>query len=89
MVASDLPVFRELLTNGENALLVEPGNAGSLADAILMLAKDPERRQHIVENVRRMRFGEQVWPEIARKTAGVYASLMAHTHDAPAAVARE
>ncbi len=76
VVASDLPVFRELLTDGKNALLVPPGDAGALAEAILRLAHSPEGRHQLEEEVREMRFGQEVWPEIARKTAEVYTSLM-------------
>ena len=88
VIASDLPVFRELLTDGENALLMPPGDARALADAILSLARDPERRHELERQVKEMRFGQEVWPEIARKTAGVYASLMPGS-DSAGAVANE
>lgn len=42
IVASDLPSFREVLVHGENALLVPPGDAESLARAIENLLADPE-----------------------------------------------
>ena len=41
VVASDLPAIREVLRDGENALLVEAGNAEALAAAIARLAADP------------------------------------------------
>jgi glycosyltransferase involved in cell wall biosynthesis len=47
IVASDLPALREVLTDGENALLVEPGNAAQLADAIGRLLHDPELAQRL------------------------------------------
>ena len=41
IVASDLPAIREVLRDGENAILVEPGSPQALADAIGRLASDP------------------------------------------------
>jgi glycosyltransferase involved in cell wall biosynthesis len=41
IVASDLPAIREVLTDGRTALLVPPGDAGALADAIDRLRRDP------------------------------------------------
>ena len=44
VVASDLPVFRELLTDGEDALLVKPGDAAALAAATLRVLRDAALR---------------------------------------------
>jgi glycosyltransferase involved in cell wall biosynthesis len=40
IVASDLPALREVLKDDENALLVEPGDAGRMAEAIERLLAD-------------------------------------------------
>ncbi len=40
IVASDLPAFREVLTDGETAILVRPGDAAALAGALQRLASD-------------------------------------------------
>jgi glycosyltransferase involved in cell wall biosynthesis len=40
VVASDLPALREVLKDGDNALLVAPGDAGQMADAIKRLLHD-------------------------------------------------
>jgi glycosyltransferase involved in cell wall biosynthesis len=42
LVTADTPAARELLTDGESALLVPPGDAGALAAAVRRLAADPE-----------------------------------------------
>jgi glycosyltransferase involved in cell wall biosynthesis len=42
IIASDLPAIREILRDGENALLVEPGNAAAIADAMRRLIDGPE-----------------------------------------------
>ena len=42
LVTADTPGARELLADGESALLVPPGDAEALADALRSLAADPE-----------------------------------------------
>lgn len=42
IVASDLPAFREVLRDGENALLVEAGNPQALVAGITRLKQDPD-----------------------------------------------
>ena len=45
IVATDVPGTRTIARDGENAVLVPPGDAAALADAIAALAQDPERRR--------------------------------------------
>jgi glycosyltransferase involved in cell wall biosynthesis len=72
IVASDLPVFRELLTDRENALLVDPQNSAKLAGALIELAQDPALRQRLARSVHAMEFGDQSWRLIAKKTIEAY-----------------
>jgi glycosyltransferase involved in cell wall biosynthesis len=72
IVATDLPVFRELLTNGENALLVPPLDAAALGEALAELLQDAALREGLAERVRAMRFGDESWLVIADKTVAVY-----------------
>ena len=53
IVASDLPAIREVLTHRENALLVAPGEADSLAAAIRILLDDSELAQTLADNAYR------------------------------------
>jgi glycosyltransferase involved in cell wall biosynthesis len=76
IVASDLAVFRELLTNGENALLVDPQDPHELAGALIKLTEDSALREALAESVRTMNFGAQSWSLIAKKTAQAYESLL-------------
>lgn len=42
LIASDLPIITDLATNGVEALLVKPGSAKAIKDAMLELRDDPE-----------------------------------------------
>jgi len=76
IVASDLPVFRELLRDRDNALLVDPQNPDELADALIELAQDASLREHLSSRVRAMDFGDRSWLTIAQKTSQVYRSAL-------------
>ena len=77
VIASDLPVFRELLSNRETALLVPPGDVDELAQSIGTLLNDSQLRQELSERVRAMNFGPQMWQKIATGTLQVYSAALA------------
>jgi glycosyltransferase involved in cell wall biosynthesis len=77
IVASDLPVFRELLTHRGNALLVDPQNPSALADALLELTNHSSLRRQLAANVQAMNFGDQSWIAIARATNNFYLDILA------------
>lgn len=72
IVASDLPVFRELLVNRENALLIDPQNSTQLATALIDLSRNSTLRNQLAAQVRAMNFGNQSWKDIAEKTLQSY-----------------
>jgi len=76
IVASDLPVFRELLTDRENALLVDPQDSLKLAGALIELTQDAALRERLAGKVRQMNFGDHSWHSIARKTMQAYESVL-------------
>jgi glycosyltransferase involved in cell wall biosynthesis len=47
LVTADTPAVRELLVDGESALLVPPGDPAALADALRRVAGDPETRKRL------------------------------------------
>lgn len=71
VVTSDLPVFREYLVAGRDAMLIEPGDVGGLAAALLLTMENADVRQQLVKA------GAQVaarftWQESARQHVAIY-----------------
>jgi glycosyltransferase involved in cell wall biosynthesis len=52
VIATSVGSIPEVVRNGREALLVPPRDAGALADAILELAADPQRRRTLGERAR-------------------------------------
>jgi glycosyltransferase involved in cell wall biosynthesis len=50
LVTSDLPLFREFLTDGETAELARPGDADGVAHRILQLLNSPSACDQMIEN---------------------------------------
>ena len=76
IVASDLPSIREVLTDGSNALLIPPGDAGALADAIARLLADPE----LAATLARAAKGEvpaYSWERRAERLEALFADVIA------------
>jgi phosphatidylinositol alpha-mannosyltransferase len=74
VVTSDLPVFREYLVAGRDALLVPVGDVDALADALLAVLTDDRLRTTLTAA------GWQVaqrftWADSARRHLEIYATL--------------
>jgi len=75
IVATDLPVFRELLIDRENALLVPPRDPDALTRALTELLLNPSLRERLAVAVSAMDFGDSSWLSIAAKTLAVYSAV--------------
>jgi glycosyltransferase-like protein len=75
VVTSDLPVFREYLRPGVDALMPGVGDVPALADALHAVATDARLRQRLAAAGRRVaaRFS---WPACAEEHRSVYARLL-------------
>ena len=75
VVATDIPVFREYLTPGVDALLVPPADPAALAGAMADVMADADLRRRLVEAGRRVaaRF---TWADAARRHQQVYRSAL-------------
>ena len=76
IVATDLSVFRELLTDGKSALLIDPRDRDQFASALIRLAKDAQLRADLSSQVRKLNFGDQSWEAIARQTIETYNKVL-------------
>jgi glycosyltransferase involved in cell wall biosynthesis len=76
IVASNLPVFRELLTDQENALLFDPQKPSELAAALVELSRDSRLRLQLAANVKAMQFGDESWLSIADQTKKFYSAIL-------------
>ena len=76
VIASGLPVVRELGINEEHFLLVKPGSAKSIKDGILRLVDRPELRQKISINARRQIETNYTWQQAGDSLLKSYYSLL-------------
>lgn len=64
-------------------IIVDPGNAGALTDAILQLLDDPETRARMGKNGRKKTVERFSWPIAARNTLDVYKDVINAYRSAP------
>jgi len=74
VVASDLPVFREFLTDGRDALLPAAGDAKALADALERIMTDERLRSALVAGGRAV-LPSFTWSASAARHAEIYQAV--------------
>jgi glycosyltransferase involved in cell wall biosynthesis len=74
IVASDLPSLREVLRDGENALLVQPGNPQALVAAIARIKDDAALGARLAERARDD-VREFTWSRRAERLAALFAAV--------------
>jgi glycosyltransferase involved in cell wall biosynthesis len=78
VVATDVGLVRECVTDGQSAILVRP-DAGELGDALGRLARDAELRRRLGDCGRRLVDARFLMPEIARRYESFYRRVLALT----------
>jgi glycosyltransferase involved in cell wall biosynthesis len=76
-VVTAIPPHREILEDGRNGLLFEPGAAAQLAERIARLAADPELRRQLGERARERVRSSFLADRFVREFEELYLSLMA------------
>ncbi len=71
VLASDIPGYRDVLRDGHDGLLVAPGDALALAEALRMLALDPDLRARMALAARE-RAERFAWPNVAAEVLDCY-----------------
>jgi glycosyltransferase involved in cell wall biosynthesis len=74
IVASDLPSLREVLRDGENALLAEPGNADAFAAAVRRVLTDRELAERLGRQAR-ADVGQYSWDARARALLDIFGNV--------------
>jgi glycosyltransferase involved in cell wall biosynthesis len=75
VIASNLPGIAEVITDGENALLVPPGDAPALAAAIQRLRDDAALRQQLAEAAYREVMAHYTW---AARAQAILSAIREH-----------
>jgi glycosyltransferase involved in cell wall biosynthesis len=73
VVASRVAGIPDVVVDGVNGLLVAPGNAAALANAIRRLAEDPETRRRLGAEARRCAVRDLTWDRAAQAFEECYA----------------
>jgi glycosyltransferase involved in cell wall biosynthesis len=76
LVTTDVPGCREVVTDGEDGLLVPVRNAPALADAIARLRADPALCQRLGAAARRKALSQFDERSVVERTLGVYRELI-------------
>jgi phosphatidylinositol alpha-mannosyltransferase len=71
VVASDIPGYRDVVTP-ESGVLVPPGDEQALAEAVVGLVEDEQRRRALGEAARALAIERYSWERIARRLLDVY-----------------
>lgn len=75
VVATDVGGIREIITDGEDGIIVPPRNPAALADALARLVKDEALRRRLGAAARARALRDFTLPRMARETMAVLESL--------------
>lgn len=76
VVATNIPGYRSVLTDGREGVLVEPQNEGALAEAIIRVLKNPDLAHRMGEQGRQTA-SHYAWDRVAERVAAYYEELLA------------
>jgi glycosyltransferase involved in cell wall biosynthesis len=76
VIVSDLEGFRDIITDGENGLVVKKNDVSSIADAFERLYGNEGLRKRLGENARKYATKYLDWRKIVRETIELYQSLL-------------
>ena len=72
VLASDIPVVREIITDGYDGCLVRPDRHSELSRMIRRMVDYPEQTRLLGENARRTILNKFLWSDIKLKLSGLY-----------------
>lgn len=80
VIASDFPVWREVIESSECGICVDPSNPGEIAQAIEHLFDNREIARNMGENGRKVVFEKYSWENEGKKLLDIYEELMRDSH---------
>ncbi|MBW1680346.1 MAG: glycosyltransferase family 4 protein [Deltaproteobacteria bacterium] len=83
IVCSDLPVIREVLSDGDNALLCPPRDETAWAEAIRFLGENPDIRRRLGTKARAIHAARFTWRQRCRKVLSVAAERRDRSGNGP------
>ena len=83
VIASDIPGYREVVRDGQDGVLIPPGDPLALAEELRALALDPARRERMARSARE-RAERFAWPHVAAEAADSYEQAIATARRAEA-----
>ena len=75
IVATHTIQAADVIQDGYNGLLVEPGNVAAFAGAVEALLKDPSKRNYLSRNARVQAVEQHSWASYTRRLEGIYAGI--------------
>lgn len=82
IAASDIPGYRDVVTNGKEGLLVERKNPGALADVLCRMLGSPELRA-TMRRAGQLKARNYDWPEVAAQVLDYYEEVLDRRETAP------
>jgi len=76
IVATSFNQAAEVIQDGYNGILVEPGNVSRFADAITTLLNDPTERMRLGQNARQQAVQSYSWEDYTRKLEELYFNVL-------------
>ena len=78
LVASNIPIVRELVRQDVDALLFSPDDPEDLARQVLLLLQDPDLSKRLSESAAQRALTKFTWHEAQKKLTKVYDRLLSH-----------
>lgn len=76
IVASRVGQIDEIIQDGQNGVLVEPGDKAGFARAIIDLLQAPANRRRLGENARRQAVERHSWDQVGRQLERIYFDVL-------------
>jgi glycosyltransferase involved in cell wall biosynthesis len=83
VIGSNIHGINDVISHGDNGILVPPRNPEALADAILTLMADRDLRRKLGHNARQLMVEKYSWAEISARIEGIYREAMARSGKSP------